>query len=164
MTRGFPRKDDILFVTEGATMGFVALNTRDDEFALAQLTLQLFDETLSTKAFFYFTISKVFQDLVVLNATGSAAVRIKGAKFRDLPNPFHPLSEQQEIVRRVERLFAFADQIEARLRQAQAHVDRLPSRSWPKSSEANSSPPNAPAMSATTNPPSFCSIASTNQG
>ncbi|MFM9966271.1 MAG: hypothetical protein ACKV2Q_34275 [Planctomycetaceae bacterium] len=36
-----------------------------------------------------------------------------------------PLSEQQEIVRRVEKLFAFADQIESRLRQAQAHVDRL---------------------------------------
>ena len=28
-------------------------------------------------------------------------------------------------MRRVEKLFAFADQIEARLRQAQAHVDRL---------------------------------------
>ena len=36
-----------------------------------------------------------------------------------------PLSEQQEIVRRVEKLFAFADQIEARLRPAQAHVNRL---------------------------------------
>ena len=32
---------------------------------------------------------------------------------------------QQEIVRRVEKLFAFADQIEARLKQAQTHVDRL---------------------------------------
>ena len=32
---------------------------------------------------------------------------------------------QQEIVRRVEKLFAFADQIEVRLRQAQTHVDRL---------------------------------------
>ncbi|MBC7822073.1 MAG: hypothetical protein IAG10_34745 [Planctomycetaceae bacterium] len=29
------------------------------------------------------------------------------------------------MVRRVEKLFAFADQIEARLRQAQAHIDRL---------------------------------------
>lgn len=28
-------------------------------------------------------------------------------------------------MRRVEKLFAFADQIESRLRQAQAHVDRL---------------------------------------
>lgn len=36
-----------------------------------------------------------------------------------------PLAEQQEIVRRVETLFAFADQIEARLQLAQKHVDRI---------------------------------------
>jgi type I restriction enzyme S subunit len=36
-----------------------------------------------------------------------------------------PLEEQQEIVRRVEQLFSFADQIEARLTKAQAQVDRL---------------------------------------
>ena len=45
--------------------------------------------------------------------------------IRDVAIGIPPLSEQQEIVRRVEKLFAFADQIEARLRQAQAHVDRL---------------------------------------
>jgi type I restriction enzyme S subunit len=36
-----------------------------------------------------------------------------------------PLPEQQEIVRRVEDLFAFADRIEARLAVAQKTVDRL---------------------------------------
>lgn len=39
--------------------------------------------------------------------------------------PVPALAEQQEIVRRVERLFAFADQIEARLAQAQTQVARL---------------------------------------
>jgi type I restriction enzyme S subunit len=39
--------------------------------------------------------------------------------------PLPPLAEQHEIVRRVEKLFAFADQIESRLKQAQAQVDRL---------------------------------------
>lgn len=39
--------------------------------------------------------------------------------------PIPPLLEQLEIVRRVEHLFAFADQIEARLTKAQAQVDRL---------------------------------------
>jgi len=34
-------------------------------------------------------------------------------------------SEQQEIVRRVESLFALADQLEARLAKAQAQVDKL---------------------------------------
>ena len=36
-----------------------------------------------------------------------------------------PLAEQQEIVRRVEALFALADQIEARYAKAKAYVEKL---------------------------------------
>ncbi len=36
-----------------------------------------------------------------------------------------PLLEQTEIVRRVEQLFAFADQLEARVKAAQVRIDRL---------------------------------------
>ncbi|WP_418643479.1 type I restriction endonuclease subunit S [Stutzerimonas kunmingensis] len=39
--------------------------------------------------------------------------------------PFAPLEEQTEIVRRVEQLFAFADQLEARVEAAQARIDHL---------------------------------------
>jgi len=39
--------------------------------------------------------------------------------------PLPPLTEQQEIVRRVESLFKTADALEARYRKAKAHVDEL---------------------------------------
>jgi type I restriction enzyme S subunit len=126
MTRGFPKKGDIFFVTEGHTMGFAALNNRDDEFALSQRTIALQPwQPLRTRCFLCFIMSSLFQNLVRLNATGSAAVGIKAAKFRGLPIPFPPLTEQQEIVRRVEALFALADDIDVRLAKAQAHVDKL---------------------------------------
>ena len=41
--------------------------------------------------------------------------------------PFPPLAEQQEIVRRVEGLFALADRIEARFEKAKAQIDQLTS-------------------------------------
>ena len=41
------------------------------------------------------------------------------------PIPLPPLSEQHEIVRRVEALFALADQIEGRFTKAKARVDQL---------------------------------------
>ena len=46
-------------------------------------------------------------------------------RFRDFPVPMAPLPEPQEIFRRVEDLFAFADRIEARLATAQKTVERL---------------------------------------
>ncbi len=39
--------------------------------------------------------------------------------------PVPPLPEQQEIVRRVEKLFALADRIEARFEQCQKRVDSI---------------------------------------
>jgi type I restriction enzyme S subunit len=45
--------------------------------------------------------------------------------FGPLPFPLPPLHEQREIVRRVEGLFALADQLELRLAKARAQVDKL---------------------------------------
>jgi type I restriction enzyme S subunit len=56
---------------------------------------------------------------------GSGPQALNCQRVRELPFVLPPQSEQKEIVRRVEKLFAFADQIESRLKQAQAQVDRL---------------------------------------
>lgn len=45
--------------------------------------------------------------------------------LKELPIPFPSIAEQTEIVRRVEQLFAFADQLEARLADARQRVDAL---------------------------------------
>lgn len=44
---------------------------------------------------------------------------------RELPIPLPPTLEQTEIVRRVEQLFAFAEQIEAHVKAAQTRIDHL---------------------------------------
>ncbi|WP_247655417.1 restriction endonuclease subunit S [Stutzerimonas frequens] len=46
-------------------------------------------------------------------------------QLRALPVPIPACGEQTEIVRRVEQLFAFADQLEARVKAAQIRIDRL---------------------------------------
>lgn len=126
MTRGFPRRGDILFITEGHTMGCTALNELDEEFALAQRTITLQPlGLLETKFFFYVMLSDAFQSLVRVNATGSAAQGLKAAKLRSLPLAFPSIAEQQEIVRRVETLFAFVDRIEARLAEARKTIERI---------------------------------------
>jgi len=44
---------------------------------------------------------------------------------RELPIPVPPMAEQTEIIRRVEQLFAFADQLEAKVASAKTRIDHL---------------------------------------
>ncbi len=50
---------------------------------------------------------------------------IKASVLKEIELPDPGIDEQTEIVRRVEQLFAFADQLEARVKAAQARIDRL---------------------------------------
>ena len=45
--------------------------------------------------------------------------------LKKLPIPLPPLAEQTEIVRRIEQLFAFADQLEAKVAAAKSRIDHL---------------------------------------
>lgn len=56
---------------------------------------------------------------------GSGPQALNCQRVRELPFVLPPLNEQKEIVRRVESLLAFADQVEARFRKAQSQVDQL---------------------------------------
>jgi type I restriction enzyme S subunit len=57
--------------------------------------------------------------------TGTAQPKLNQANMNQILLPVPPADEQNEIVRRVEALFALADKIEARYAKAQAQVDRL---------------------------------------
>ncbi len=66
------------------------------------------------------------RDFIEMNLVTSAGQNtISQATLSELPINLPPLSEQQEIVRRVEALLRFADQIEARYQKAKTHVDKL---------------------------------------
>jgi len=65
------------------------------------------------------------QNWLIGVAKGVAYTGINLEDLRLLPVALPSLAEQQEIVRRVEELFALADQIEARYGKAKAHVEKL---------------------------------------
>ena len=65
------------------------------------------------------------QRFVKDKAQGMAIQHLSIIDFAKCPVPVPPYAEQTEIVRRIEQLFAFADQLEARLTDARARVDAL---------------------------------------
>uniref|UniRef100_UPI0036F2521F restriction endonuclease subunit S n=1 Tax=Anatilimnocola floriformis TaxID=2948575 RepID=UPI0036F2521F len=126
MVRGYPMPGDIFFVTEGHTMGFAALNDRSDRFALAQRTITLQPICpLNTKFFLYFILSRPFQNLVKLNATGAAAVGMKGSKLRSLPLAFPPNAEQQRIVSVLDAARSGVERLRVVYEQKLAALDAL---------------------------------------
>ena len=56
---------------------------------------------------------------------GVSQSNINAQKLGHFEVPYPPISEQQEIVRRVEELFALADRLEARVGKARGQVDKL---------------------------------------
>lgn len=60
-----------------------------------------------------------------VKSDGVSQSNINAEKLRKFPVPYCEIEEQEEIVRRVEALFAFADRMEARLAQARIAADRL---------------------------------------
>ena len=126
MTRGFPRNGDLLFVTEGATMGFVGTIELQFEFALAQRTIDLQPYLPSYSRFFFFTLmSPIFQEAVLTNSTGTAVKGIKAAKLKRIRVPLPPLAEQQRIVAKVEELMVLCDRLETQLTGARTETSRL---------------------------------------
>ena len=120
------REGDILLSIRG-TVGRVCLVPKVLQDAnITQDTARLsIQPALEASFVAWFLRSPSTQKRMQKAVKGVAVRGINIGDVRALQMPVPPFAEQREIVRRVEKLFAFADQIESRLKQAQAHVDRL---------------------------------------
>ena len=126
MTRGLPQNGDLLFVTEGATTGYVGMVDYPFTFGLAQRTIDLQPYLPGYNHFLLLTImSPLFQGAIITNSTGTAVKGIKAAKLKRIRVPVPPLAEQYRIVARVNELMRLCDQLETQLSTAQNESHRL---------------------------------------
>ena len=103
MTRGFPKIGDVLFTTEGATMGFTCrIPEGFDRFAVGQRLITL-QETVNYNSYVLeFMINSSSVQKVIFNlATGSAVKGISSAKFSRIKVPNPPLKIQVEFKNRI---------------------------------------------------------------
>ncbi len=126
MVRGFPQNGDILFVTEGGTMGNVAMIDLNFTYALAQRLINLQPFCYDYNLFlFYGMLSSYFQNKVVEKSTGSAAKGIQSARLKQILIPLPPLAEQQRIVAKVQQLQQQLSELEAQVQQSKAYAGQL---------------------------------------
>ena len=82
------------------------------------------DESTCISKFVKYSIDVIKEDIERL-APATAQKNINLALLSEMPSRIPSVEEQSEIVRRVEKLFAFADHLEERLSQAQTAVQKL---------------------------------------
>ena len=121
-----PHLGDLL-ITKDGTIGRAALVRSDESFCINQSVASCWLRSTSmNKNYLELLANSDFtQKFVRDKAQGMAIQHLSIIDFAKCPVPTPPSAEQDEIVRRVEQLFAFADQLEARLTDARQRVDAL---------------------------------------
>jgi len=121
-----PQTGDILFsVTGSICIPAMVLNEAPFTFQ-RHIAILRPNTALALQKFMYFYLGSEQikkQGLDVATGTAQLTVPLKGLRNFDISLP--SLAEQTEIVRRVEQLFAFADQLAAKVASAKSRIDHL---------------------------------------
>lgn len=125
MTRGIPKVGDVLITTE-APLGNVAVIDITEKFALAQRAICLqFHEGYSSSFAAIALQSSLLQEELARRSTGTTVKGIKASVLKEIGLPAPSIDEQNEIVHRVEQLFAYAEQLETKVSEAKKRIDHL---------------------------------------
>jgi len=121
-----PIRGDLL-ITKDGTIGRVALIRTEEPFCINQsVAVCWLRSTEMNKEFLEFVANAEFtQTFIKEKIKGVAIQHLSIIDFAQCPVPVPSIDEQNEIVRRVETLFAFADRLEARLTTAHNATERL---------------------------------------
>lgn len=120
---------DVLFARSGATLGKVCV--APPEVVNWRMTGHILrvrlnrDFLLPEFAIYCLHGSPPVVDQVTGNIRGATRPGFNTTLLETISLPIPPIEEQKEIVRRVEDLFRFADQIEERYKKARSYTDKL---------------------------------------
>jgi type I restriction enzyme S subunit len=121
-----PVRGDLL-ITKDGSIGRAALVQTDENFCINQsVAVCWLRSTFMNKHYLELLANSDFtQSFVKDKAQGMAIQHLSIIDFAKCPVPVPSISEQSEIVRRVEQLFAFAGQLEAKVTSAKTSIDHL---------------------------------------
>ncbi len=119
-----PKNGDLLIVSVGATTGRSAIVADKPPFAIVRSVL-LLKPTIDPTYLLRWTQSAWCLQWMSQASGASAQPHLYIKDTRQMPVPLPPSSEREEIVRRVEELFKFADAVEERYKRTKAHTDKL---------------------------------------
>ena len=126
MTRGIPKKGDVLFTTEAPLANVALLNT-DEKIALAQriITLCPNREILNGEFLTYCLQSPQMQFKILEKGTGATVTGIKSRVLKKVKVPIPPLPEQKRIVVILDEAFEAIDKAKANVERNIENAEEL---------------------------------------
>ncbi|UKP01333.1 restriction endonuclease subunit S [Nostoc sp. UHCC 0870] len=120
-----PEKGDVIIVNIGAGTATPALVNRDFEFSMKNIALlKPITEVVDGKYLEYYQLA-IKPNIFSRVSRGGAQPFMSLNLIKTIPFKLSPLSEQKEIVKRVELLLNLADNIEQQYQEAKANIDQL---------------------------------------
>lgn len=121
-----PNKDDILISCSGS-VGRVCLVDEDDKYVMVRSAalVRVHDSFIKSKFLMYFLQSPNAQKNIEESSKSTAQSNLFLGPIKELEIVLPSIAEQDEIVRRVEELFAFADNLEQKAATALERVRNL---------------------------------------
>jgi type I restriction enzyme S subunit len=132
MTRGIPRKGDVLFTTEGPLGNVAIIDIDDEKFAVGQriITLQSKEGIILPVYLANVLMSKSIQAEIEKLSTGSTVKGILARYFRDIEIPLPPLDIQREIIARIERERVIVEGNQELIRLFEEKIRKVIERVW----------------------------------
>jgi type I restriction enzyme, S subunit len=122
-----PQPGDVVYSREGGILGIACIIPSGIRVCLGQrmMLMRTNSEIYSSTLLMHVLNSPLILPRVRELTGGTASPHLNVKDIKAFRVPLLPIEEQQEIVRRVETLFAYADRLEARYTAARAQVERL---------------------------------------
>lgn len=121
-----PDSGDVLISCSGS-IGRVCLVDENSKYVMVRSValIKLMQDFVINKYIMYLLQSPLLQKDIEENSKSTAQANLFLGPIKNLGIPLPPVTEQAEIVRRVEQLFAYADTIEKQVNNALARVNSL---------------------------------------
>jgi len=127
MTRGFPKKGDVLFTTEAPLANVAQLDT-DETVVIGQrlITMQADKSVLVPKFLKFSLLSPRMQKVIHTQGTGATVKGIKSKLLKKIPlNYPTDLAVQDEIAQKCEKAFSYSSQLEQSYKTKLTDIDDL---------------------------------------
>jgi len=119
------KKDDILYIKDGATTGRAALNTLEDEFSLlSSVGVLRPGPRIKPKFLLYALQAPHVLKPMLADVAGVAITRLTLKKLKDAVVPLAPIEQQDGVVAEIEKQFSRLDEAVAGLQRVKANLKR----------------------------------------